>query len=277
MMLIYNHEILDPASCHISPDSRGFRYGDGFFETMRLVNGRLPLGSFHLDRLFASLQQLKFTTPPEWTPVYLDRRIRELVKVNGHEQSARVRVTVFRGEGGLYGHLDHTPQLLIQSWALPAAVWNENGLTVDIYRKARKAADDFSHIKSNNYLCYAMAALWAGEQQLDDALVLNANGRIADTTIANVFIVHDGVLKTPPLEEGCVSGVMRRYLLAAIRSEGTEVQEVPVTEPMLAEASELFLTNALSGIRWVNASGNNTYRHHLSALLYKKTINAHLW
>ncbi|BAV04131.1 branched-chain amino acid aminotransferase [Filimonas lacunae] len=276
--LIYNGVLQQAGQGFISPDYRGFKFGDGLFETMKLVNGELALKQFHFERLFASMLQLGFVVPDFFTPSYLDSLVKQLAVANGHWQHARVRVTVFRGEGGLYGVVDHLPHTIIQTWEQPPATGlNEHGLVVGIFRDAVKAADRFSSIKSSNYQCYALAAMWANEQQLDDALLLNAWGRVADATIANVFVVHEGVVKTPPLDEGGINGVMRRYLLAAIRGEGRQVQEVPVTEEILAEASELFLTNALSGIRWVKSLGNNTYQRHLSTLLYNQSINARLW
>jgi branched-chain amino acid aminotransferase len=122
-----------------------------------------------------------------------------------------------------------------------------------------------------------MAALWAQQNHLNDALLLNPYGRVADATIANVFVVHEGVVKTPPLSEGGVNGVMRRYLLGAMRSDGWAVEEVPVTEELLLQSTECFLTNAVSGIRWVKALKNNTFKCNLSATLYNNRIKAHLW
>lgn len=276
--LLYNGALLAADASFISPEDRGFKFGDGFFETMKVVNGQPVLAQFHFERLFASLHLLGFDSPAFFTPAWLLEQVQLLVQKNGHLQRARVRITIFRGSGGVYGAIDHLPHCIIQSWALTSATGlNEKGLCVDVFREGIKVSDHFSHIKSSNYLCYALAALWAGRRQLDDALVLNPWRRVADATVANVFIVHEGVVKTPPLEEGCINGVMRRYLLAAMRAEKIAVAEVPVTEEMLGEATELFLTNAISGIRWVEFAGKNTYTAHLSSRLYNQSINTHLW
>lgn len=257
---------------------RGFKFGDGFFETMKLVNGKLSLGQFHWERLLGSLQQLGFEVPAFLTPAWLNNVVLELAERNGHLLGARVRVTVFRGEGGIYGVVDHQPHFIIQTWRLAAAEgMSEKGLTIGIYRDAVKAADAFSAVKSSNYLGYAMAARWAEQQGLDDAILLNAAGRVADATIANVFIVHEGIVKTPPLSEGGVNGVMRRYLLGAMQAERWKVEETPVEERMLQEATEVFLTNALSGIRWVKSLSEHTFEHHLSTKLYNQSINVRLW
>ncbi len=91
-----------------------------------------------------------------------------------------------------------------------------------------------------------MAARYAKENKLNDCLVLNTNERIADSTIANIFLIKDQKLFTPPLSEGCVNGVMRRYII-----EQYAVNETVFTVDDILSADELFLTNAMYGIRWV--------------------------
>lgn len=268
--LSYNGQLLGADAGFISPDMRGFKFGDGCFETMKVVAGQLLLAQFHFERLLEALDRLGFILPDYYTPAWLHGQVQQLIAANGHREAARVRVTVFRGNGGVYGAIDPFPHTVVQSWALQQSGWQEKGLHVDICREVLKAADRFSHIKSGNYLCYTLAARWAQERQLDDALVLNQWGRVADATIANVFVVHDGVVKTPAPEEGCIGGVMRRYLLAAMRATGWEVQEAQITEEILAGATEVFLTNAISGIRWVEQLGQYRYRCQLSPVLFKK-------
>lgn len=268
--LLYNGQLLGADAGFISPDMRGFKFGDGCFETMKVVAGQLLLAEFHFERLLEALDSLGFVLPEYYTPAWLHGQVQQLIVANGHREAARVRITVFRGNGGVYGAIDSFPHTVVQSWALHQSGWQEKGLHVDICREVVKAADRFSHIKSSNYLCYVLAARWAQERQLDEALVLNQWGRVADATIANVFVMHDGIVKTPAPEEGCIGGVMRRYLLAAMRATGWEVQEAQITEEILAGATEVFLTNAISGIRWVERLGQYSYRCQLSPVLFKK-------
>jgi aminodeoxychorismate lyase len=258
----------------ISPDNRSFRYGDGFFETMKMVNGKIILEELHFERLFTSLGLLRFKRPANFTPAFLREQITELTAKNKHTALARIRLTIFRGEGGLYEVEDHSPHYLIQTWQLDPVIHNlnENGMVLGIYKDARKTCDGFSHVKSNNYLAYTMAALWAKEQKLNDALLLNPFNRIADATIANVFIVKDGLIKTPALSEGCVSGVMRRHLLQSVRKENMPVEETQLEIEDLMQASEIFLTNAIYGIKWVKQVGESEYTNQLSALLQKNIV-----
>lgn len=272
--LYYNGKICKTGKPLVSPDNRSFRYGDGFFETIKMVNGKICLAEYHFERLFSSLDLLQFQKPAYFTPDYLTAQITTLTKKNFHQKLGRVRVTIFRGDGGLYDVDNHFPHHLVQTWALnPASmVFNENGLDIGIYQDARKACDRFSMVKSNNYLCYAMAALWAKQEKLNDAILLNAFGRVADATIANVFIVNNGQVKTPALTEGAVNGVMRRHLLHKMKAENMPVEEGQITVEELENASEVFLTNAIYGIKWVKSLGKNGYTNQLSGYLYQKML-----
>lgn len=272
--LFYNGKVSKAGKPLISPDNRSFRYGDGFFETMKLVNGKIILDDYHFERLFSSLELLQFQQPTYFTADYLRDYTRLLAKKNYHYKQARVRITIFRGEGGLYDVENHFPHHMIQTWQLNPAnnVLNENGLVTDIYRDAKKNYDLFSTVKSNNYLGYAMGAMWAKKQKLNDVILLNSFGRVADATIANVFVVKDGKVKTPALSEGPVNGVMRRYLLEKMREENIPVEEGQLTLEEMEQASELFLTNSVYGIRWVKQLGKNGYTHQLAYLLYKQFV-----
>lgn len=275
--LFYDGQILRSDKLLISPNNRSYRYGDGCFETIKVLHGKIMLADYHFERLFSSLETLHFKKPGYHSAGWLEKQILSVVEKNGHAKRARVRVSVTRGDGGIYDEQNHYPYFLIQSWPLQPAtqVLNENGLVIDIYKDARKTADLFSSIKSNNYLPYLMGALWAKEHHLNDAIMLNPDNRVADATIANVFIVKDGSIKTPALTEGPVNGVMRRYLLHLLRKENIPVEEGMITVDELLEASELFLTNAIHGIKWVKQLGNSHYTNATAIRLYKILKSEH--
>ena len=142
---------------------------------------------------------------------------------------------------------------------------NENGLIIDIFPDARKSIDVFSNLKSANYLPYVMAAIWAKENKLNDTLILNQHDRVCDSTIANVFWVKDNNIFTPPLNEGGVAGVMRKKVLElAIRNSNHLMQEALLTQEILLQADEVFLTNAITGIRWVKEYRGKIYKNTIS-------------
>jgi aminodeoxychorismate lyase len=273
-LLNYNGKLYRSDKLLISPNNRSFRYGDGFFETMKMANGKIVLSDYHFERLFSSLQLLQFEKPDYFTAKYLLEQIIKLAKENDHLKLAKIRLTIFRGSGGLYDTEDLFPNYIIQTSEYDTAnnQLNENGFVIDIFKDAKRACDNYSHIKSNNYLPYAMAALWAKRNNLNDALVLNAHNRIADATVANVFILKGGILKTPALTEGCINGVMRRYLLECMQARGMQIEETSLSVDDVLTASEVFLTNAVYGIKWVTRCAESEYNKPFAAELYKQFI-----
>jgi branched-chain amino acid aminotransferase len=274
----YNGKLYKNEKSVISLSNRSFSYGDRCFETLKMLNGKTCLHTMHLERLFVSLRQLHFNRPNYFITDAFQEQVLEVAKKNHHKKAARVRITIARGDGGLYDPENDFPNYVIQTWDLNSANnrLNENGLVVGIHTDARKINDAFSHIKSNNYLCFAMAAYWATENKLNDALMLNAQGNVADTTIAYVFIVQNGVIKTPALTEGCVGGSMRKYLLKCLREESIPVEETTISPDDVLNASEVFFTNTIFSIKWVKEVINVHYKTQTAPLLYEKFI-APLW
>src|SRR4051812_45375233 len=135
----WNGTIVKEEEVHISPNNRSFRYGDGCFETMKVMAGKILLSEFHFTRLFSSLTTLQFSIPPFFTAAYLYEQVRQLVKINGQDALARVRLVVFRGDGGLYDLEDFGVNFILQSWPANAEsnIFNEAGLTLDVFTEAK--------------------------------------------------------------------------------------------------------------------------------------------
>ena len=216
---------------------------------------------------------MRFEIPGLFTKEKLSQEVLHLCKKNNAEELARVRLSVFRGNGGLYDG-DKVLQYVIESWPLNESVnkLNENGLVIDIYPDVEKSCDKFSNIKSANFLPYSMAAQYAKENKWNDCLVLNNSGGVADSTIANLFIIKEGVIVTPGLEEGCIDGVMRRHLLTQLQSAGIETTEATVTVSDIRNADEVFLTNAINGIRWVRLFRDKIYTNVRTLEIYNRFV-----
>ncbi len=267
-----NGKILPADKPVLMVDNKSYRYGDGLFETMKVINKRISLGDYHFERFFSALKQMAFEIPALVTKEKLSQHILFLCEKNNCDTLGRVRLSVFRGNGAIYeGNNDL--QYAIECWPVDESInqLNENGFIIDVYPDARKSCDKFSNIKSANYLPYVMAARYAKENKLNDCLVLNMYDRIADGTIANIFLVKDKKIITPPLSEGCVSGVMRRWLM-----EQYEVKEIALTIEDVLSADELFLTNAMYGIRWVKQFHHKTYSNLKAAKMHDELLKT-LW
>jgi branched-chain amino acid aminotransferase len=258
----------------IHPDNRSFRYGEGLFETIRLCKNKMPLWEKHWNRISKSLPKLYFEQPGHFTSEKLKEQVLQLANKNKCADAARVRITFFKGEGGLWETPSTAFNYLIQCWPLEQNefVMNENGFNVGVFEAGKKSCDSFSSLKTNNYLLYALAAQYAKQQKWNDAIVLNQHGRICDTTIANLFFIRDNIIHTPQVSEGCVEGVMRSYLLESFTRAGLKLAEGSYTVSDLQEADEIFLSNAFYGIRWVKQLGDKDYDCNQSALFFQKFL-----
>lgn len=267
---IYNGKILKEGSPVAGADNRGLRYGDGVFETMKMLDGKLQLEDEHFARLWKGMVTLGFDIPKHFSPEQLSALLLTLAQKNGHAAAARVRLQVFRGDGGLYDAANHHPHYIIQTWALPEGngQLNSNGLSVGFYRDAVKSCDTLSNLKHNNFLPYVMAALHAKKEKWNDALLLNSSGHLCDSTIANLFIVKNERLFTPALDQGCVAGVMRRHVINQLKDGPWAVTEGAISPEEILQADEVFLTNSIQYIRWVKSIENAAYGNAITQKIY---------
>ncbi|MES2430870.1 MAG: aminotransferase class IV [Bacteroidota bacterium] len=254
----YNGKTFEEGTPVIQPDSRALRYGDGLFETLKIKNEQILFEDEHFSRLWKGLKLLGFDIPPHFTPEKLSSSILALAKKNKHEKLVRVRLNVFRGNGGINDPENFLPNYIIQTWELPdtAGTLNSNGLTVGIYNDAKKSCDAFSNIKHNNYLPSVMGALKAKEEQWNDAIILNSFDRICETTIANIFLIKNKTIITPAKEEGCIEGIMRLHLIQQLKLNDWKVEQSKVSLDDLMAAEEIFVTNSINNMRWVKQIGD---------------------
>lgn len=253
--------------------NRSYRYGHGLFETMKWMDGKIRLGHFHFERLFSGLDLLKIRYPKHFTAEKISEEIEKLCIKNQCLDLARVRLSVSRGNGGLFDN-DTSLQYVIESWPLSDSInlLNENGLDIGTYTDARKSFDKFANLKSANFLPYAMAATYARENNLNDCIVLNQEGRVADTTIANIFLIVKDEILTPALSEACIAGTMRRYLIFQFKERGLKIRETEITVQNVQEADEIFLTNAIHGLRWVKRFGDKSFVCNKTAEIYQQFV-----
>ena len=273
LFFIYNDKFYPANTPVITPGNRSLRYGDGLFETMKIVEGKIINKDFHFERLFNGLKLLQFEIPKNFNTVFLHDKIIGLVKKNKHVASARVRLMIFRGNGGIFDPENLRPNYIIESWPLSTPMnLNENGLVVDVFPGAKKSCDSFSNLKSNNYLPYVMAGLFAKKNKLNDCIVLNSFDRVCDSAIANIFIIKKNKIFTPPLSEGCVAGVMRRWLLENSGLKKYKILEKNLSVSDIKDADEFFLTNSIYHLRWVKTFQEKNYPNKIATEIYNHIV-----
>jgi len=265
----YNGQIVEENTPIIIANNRGLRYGDGLFETIKFKNNTLFFIDDHFARLWNGMKLLQFDIPKLFTPDFLENQILHLIQKNNYP-AARVRLTIIKGKGGLYDAQNHIPQFIIECWPLPASngLLNENGLHCCIYYDALKPIDNFSNCKHNNYLPYTMGAIFAKNKKCNDAIILNHKQQICDSTVANIFLIKEDTIFTPPLSEGCVAGVLRHFIIKELIKLNYKIIETPITMTVLLEADEVFLSNSIYNIRWVSCIEDKSYQNTLTQKIY---------
>lgn len=241
-----NGKIIDANQAIFTADNRAFKYGDSLFETIRVFNGRIPFLSYHLDRLKKGMDILGMNDSNDFLHHILPE-INQLIQAKGNW---RIRLTVFRNDGGLYTPKSNKIQFLIKSQALDSASFqlNENGLILGISKEKLLSANLISAIKTGNSLPYILAAIERNKNNWDDILIRNNKGEIAEALSSNLFLISGNKIITPPLESGCVAGTIRAHLL---EKKTVPIKEQKITLKKLQEAEAAFVTNAIQGIKWV--------------------------
>ncbi len=252
----------------ITLDNRAFHFGDGLFESVRIVDGKPCFLDAHWSRLETGAKLLRIELPEGLDRASFERYIVELTK-RCLLTSARCRFTLYRGGRGQYRPEQNTGVFAIEMKPLehPVHTLNEHGLMTDIWPEMRKPINELARHKTLNGQYYIMGALWAQQRGLDDCLLQNERGNIIESSSGNLFIVSNGVLYTPSLADGCVGGVMRAQIINLALANNIKVYECSLNPQNLLAADELFFTNAIRGIQWVGAYRTKRYTHGMSSTL----------
>lgn len=273
--IIYNDTVVKFSDPILSVGNRGFKYGDGLFESLRMQSNQLMFAELHADRIQAAAKLLKLEGYTLLDDYFLRQKTTELNKKNKLNGHGRFRLTLFREGGGLYAPDSNKYGYVLESQpAEPGYALNSKGLITDVFTEFTKPANKLSNFKTTNALLFVMAGLYKKQHKLDEVILLNDNGFICESLSANIFIVYQGQVYTPPLSEGCIAGVMRTNIIKLARENNIEIIEAQINPQVLNQAEEVFVTNASSGVRWVMGYGRKRYFNkiakNLSLLLNKQ-------
>ncbi|MDI9257446.1 aminotransferase class IV [Flavobacterium sedimenticola] len=257
----------------ISIFNRSFLYGDGVFETLKIKDGKILFFEDHYFRLLASLRIVRMQIPIAFTYEYLESQIIGLVQQLHIQDSARVRITVFRNEGGFYTPTDNSVSFVIQAVGLENKLYqmDNKSYEVDLYKDFTIAKQLLSTLKTTNKIIQVTSGIFAQENGLDSCLILNEDKNVAEAVNGNVFMLMNHQLITPPLTEGALNGVMRKQLLKL----AAEIQEVEVVQKEISpfdlqKADELFITNVITGIQPITKYRKKEFETVFSKRLLEK-------
>lgn len=232
MRVILNGELVSALEARISALDEGLLYGYGLFETMRAIEGRMPLRDRHMDRLLAGAERLGIDVPRERAEILRD--LDRVVEAAGLSD-ARVRLTLTAGSP------EGLPVLMAMAnpYQEPAGPYD-----ACLVRGHPGANSPTKGLKSLSYLPWLLAREEARSRGFHEALMCDDSGQIVEGCTTNLFaVLEEGYVATPPLESGALPGVARAWVM-----ERLEAREAPLVPRDLHESTEVFLTNALLGV-----------------------------
>ncbi|MFG4004590.1 aminotransferase class IV [Flavobacterium aquidurense] len=258
---------------NILTQNRAFLYGDGVFETLKIVNNKILFLEDHYFRLMASMRVVRMEIPMNFTMEYFEEQVLSLVNQKNISASARVRITVFRKDGGLYLPKTNEVSFLIHATALETVSYGLNTAEyeVDLYKDFYVTKQLLSSIKTTNKMINVTGSIFAHENGLANCILVNDTKNVVEALQGNLFMVVGKKMITPPISEGCLNGIMRKQILAlAKKVEGIEVVEEIISPFDLQKADELFLTNVITGIQPITKYRKKEFTSNLAHLLVQK-------
>ena len=212
-----------------------------------------------------------------FTMEYLSEEIFKLLKANDlMNKTARIRLTVFRNDGGFYSPLTNDISFLISAEALenPFFVIDKKAYRVELFKEHYLNIGLLSTLKTNNRIVNVVGSIYAKESEADNLILLNHKKQVVEALQGNIFMVKGSKIITPPLEDGCLNGIIRKKIIElSDKLEDIELEEQSISPFELLQADELFITNAVMGIRSVTHYRRKEYGTEIADALLGK-LNA---
>jgi len=256
----------------VSVFDRALQFGEGVFETIACLNGRPRFLPLHLERLEYGCERLGIQPPVQEE---IAAEIRGLV--SGVERSI-VKLLMTGGDAVARGYArsgsERATRITIRyPWPHEDPAQLHDGVMTRTLSMRLGENPRLAGLKHCNRLEQVLArAEIANDPHLAEGILFSSSGNLVSGTMTNVFLVRESVLLTPRIDQCGVAGVMRRFLLSALPDAGFPVHERPVTAEDLQDADEVFLSNAIRGIRWVQTFRKYRYTHDLSRTIHDQLI-----
>lgn len=276
-MINLNGTILEKHKAAISISNRGLNYGDALFETLRVSGGKIYFWEDHYFRLMASMRILRMEIPMNFTQEYLEKQILATIEANGSITGAyRVKILVWRQEGGFYSPTINEIQFSVACSDLqnPFYLLRQNQYEVELFKDHYITSGLLSTLKTNNKVINVLGSIYAKENKYDNCLLLNEKKQIVEALNGNIFLLKGDTIKTPPLKDGCLKGIMRKQILDILADlYDYDVQEVSISPFELQKADEMFVTNVITGIQSITKYRKKQYTNTIAKELLGK-LNA---
>ena len=272
-MINFNGNIQENDSV-LTPSNRGYSYGDALFETIKASHGKLLFWEDHYFRLMASMRIMRMDIPMAFTMEFLEAEILKTLESEGLNQaSARIKLQVHRAAGGLYLPTNKEVTFIISAQKIDQDFYllSEKPYEVDLFKDFYIAPSLLSTLKTNNKAINVVGSVYAKENDLDNCLLLNTDKSVVEALNGNIFLVKGNTVKTPPLTDGCLKGVMRKQIIQILElMPELEIEEASISPFELQKADELFITNVITGIQPITKYRKKEYKNTVAKSVLQK-------
>jgi len=257
-MINQNGSLTSEEDFTLSPDNRAFKYGDGIFDTLKFQDGEICFLEDHYFRLMSSMRMLRMRIPMDFTLDYYQEQIRTTLEANNLDHEGRIRVNVFRKDGGLYTPPSNEINFMIQVSVLPK--FNKQLVEIELFKDFPIASGLLSTIKTNNKIVNVLGSIFAKENDYQNCILINEKKEVVEALNSNIFLIKGKEVLTPSLESGCLNGIIRKRLIQMLKKhENFEVHELSISPFDLLKADEVFLTNSIREIQSVDKYRKKKY------------------
>jgi len=280
-MINHNGIVLPASKVALHPENRGLHYGDAVFETIKISAGNVLFWEDHYFRLMAAMRVMRMEIPMSFTLEFLEEEIRKTIEATSEEATTyRIKLLVWRSWGGKYTPNVNTVEYAIFVEVLdePFYTLNEASYEVELFKDHFINSGLLSTLKTNNRAINVLASIYAEENEYQNCLLLNENKQVIEALNGNLFLVNDNKIKTPPLADGCLNGIIRKQIIAILRQLPDYILEEASISPFeLQKSDELFVTNTIMGIQPISKFRKKLYTTTVAKdLLAKLNVKARL-
>jgi branched-chain amino acid aminotransferase len=252
-MVNFNGTIISEDTSFFNHRNRGFRFGDALYETLRIVNGKIYFIEDHYFTLMASIRIVRMEIPMDFTLEFFESEILKTVEANSlSNATAEVKFTVFRSEGGHYEPKTNNIDYVVEACPIDSNFFiiDKKNYEVELFKDYFVNGDMLSNLEITNKTINVIAAVFAKENNYSDCLLLNHDKKVVSAINGNLFLIKDNLIKTPPLNDGCLNAVLRKKMIEIIEKHPDyDIVEESISPFELQKADELFIGNINRGIQ----------------------------
>ena len=275
-MFNFNGKLFNEDDHILDAKNRGLQWGDAVYEELRVLSGEVIFLEEHYLRLMSSMRILRMEIPMNFTMEFMEEEILKTVLKEGLKVTKRVKFTVFRNSENDDALANNSISYIVTTSILPNHfyVLEENEYEVELFKDFYKNASMLSNLDTTNKILNVVGRIYAQENDYNDCLVLNEQKQVIESLNGNIFLIQKNIIKTPPLTDGCLNGILRKKLIEIIsKLEDYELQELSISPFELQKADELFVINAIDGIISITKYRKKLYSNYVAKNLIGK-LNA---